>query len=48
MCVCFQSFSDVTGMWPKGMMAMLQKLDLKHEGRHHSGIGNKIIDNYEV
>ncbi|XP_071165685.1 ERI1 exoribonuclease 3-like [Mytilus edulis] len=31
-------FSHHTNEYPKGMMAMLKKLDLTHEGRHHSGI----------
>jgi ERI1 exoribonuclease 3 len=31
-------FCDLTGTFPKGMMTMLQMMNLKHEGRHHSGI----------
>jgi len=28
------------GAYPKDMMVTLEGLKLKHEGRHHSGIGN--------
>ncbi|XP_071840804.1 ERI1 exoribonuclease 3-like isoform X2 [Apostichopus japonicus] len=31
-------FARVTGEYPKSMMAMLERLDLKHVGRHHSGL----------
>jgi hypothetical protein len=34
-----QPYADLTGEYPKGMMPMLTKLGIKHEGRHHSGIG---------
>ncbi|XP_059166994.1 ERI1 exoribonuclease 3-like [Physella acuta] len=33
-----KSYADVTGTFPKGMMVMLNNLNLKHIGRHHSGI----------
>lgn len=33
-----QSFSSVTHIYPKGMISMLDHLQLRHEGRHHSGI----------
>ncbi|XP_005098403.1 ERI1 exoribonuclease 3 [Aplysia californica] len=33
-----KSYADMTGTFPKGMMFMLDRLNLKHEGRHHSGI----------
>ncbi|XP_014679197.1 PREDICTED: ERI1 exoribonuclease 3-like [Priapulus caudatus] len=33
-----QAVSEVTGVWPKGMMSALQVLNIRHEGRHHSGI----------
>lgn len=31
-------YSAVTGTYPKGMMPMLDGLNLQHVGRHHSGI----------
>ncbi|KAL8576532.1 hypothetical protein ACOMHN_003090 [Nucella lapillus] len=33
-----KAFADMTGVFPKGMMPMLQKLQIPHIGRHHSGI----------
>ena len=43
-CVCFfQPFSEVVGSYPRGMMEMLAGLGIKHQGRHHSGIGEPII-----
>ncbi|CAH1776115.1 unnamed protein product [Owenia fusiformis] len=33
-----RAFSDSTGMWPSGMIPMLEPLGLRHQGRHHSGI----------
>lgn len=36
----FQAYAHVTGVFTKGMLAMLNDLKLEHIGRHHSGIGN--------
>ncbi|BFZ00085.1 hypothetical protein BsWGS_03123 [Bradybaena similaris] len=33
-----KSFADVTGTFPKGMMDMMVRFELKHKGRQHSGI----------
>ncbi|XP_076462593.1 ERI1 exoribonuclease 3-like [Babylonia areolata] len=33
-----KAFADLTGVFPKGMMAMLHQLHIPHIGRHHSGI----------
>lgn len=33
-----RSFSDATGIWPKGIIEMLRYFNLPHEGRLHSGI----------
>lgn len=33
-----KSFCEVTKVYPKGMMQMLQHLQIAHQGRHHSGI----------
>lgn len=33
-----KAFARVTGVYPKGMMPMLEHLGIQHEGRHHSGI----------
>ncbi|KAH9504146.1 ERI1 exoribonuclease 3 [Bulinus truncatus] len=33
-----KSFAEVTSIYPKGLMVMLNNLNLKHTGRHHSGI----------
>lgn len=31
-------YNNLTTQYPSGMMAMLHKLNIPHEGRHHSGI----------
>ncbi|XP_041359885.1 ERI1 exoribonuclease 3-like [Gigantopelta aegis] len=33
-----KSFANLTGVFPRGMMGMLSKLNIPHKGRHHSGI----------
>ncbi|CAL1536417.1 unnamed protein product [Lymnaea stagnalis] len=33
-----KSYAEMTGTFPKGMMVMLRDLNIKHVGRHHSGI----------
>jgi len=38
-----QSFAEVTSTYPRGMMDMLENLRIPHQGRHHSGIGRKLM-----
>jgi hypothetical protein len=37
-----QAFAAATGYFPRGIIDMLTKLQLPHEGRLHSGIGKKL------
>lgn len=39
-----QAYCDHQGNYARGMMAMMSGLALKHEGRHHSGIGENICN----
>ncbi|MCL4138355.1 UNVERIFIED_CONTAM: hypothetical protein GTU68_040873, partial [Idotea baltica] len=34
-----KAYAHVTGTFVKGMMPMLEQLNIKHVGKHHSGIG---------
>ncbi|CAH8645650.1 unnamed protein product [Schistosoma guineensis] len=34
----YHVYCDVMGQFPFGMMSMLSGLNIKHTGRHHSGI----------
>jgi hypothetical protein len=36
-----QAFSAATGYFPRGIIDMLTKLQLPHQGRLHSGIGKE-------
>ena len=37
-----QAFAAATGYFPRGLIDMLTKLQLPHQGRLHSGIGKEL------
>jgi hypothetical protein len=37
----WQAFAAATGYFPRGIIDMLSKLQLHHQGRLHSGIGKE-------